>query len=192
MSKINIATPDEIRALAEQSAPSIDPVIIANYYGINVYECDYDETDNLTEDTISYINKDNEDDNIENEDSFYSIFINNKLKDDIDDNFKRILIAHQLGHIVLGHHLKTNEKYTDTIYSIDDIFYDENELLATRFAVDLLVPLEALKSYLFKTSKDIKFSSKEALENYFRVPYKYILFQKSHIQLSLNQSNVRM
>lgn len=82
----------------------------------------------------------------------------------------RFVIAHALGHIVLGHFDENNKVFIDSHYGIEKV-KDKKEIEASYFAMELLIPNSYFQRY-FQVAKNI-----QQLAECFEVSTAAILFK---------------
>lgn len=111
--------------------------------------------------------------------NFYIIYYNDIDRNITVSNRYRWNIAHELGHIMLGHHI-THEKTRIFRNELSDNEYDELEEEADYFASLILVPHAALLGFQIKNAHSIKIMCKISEPAAKRRYYEFVEW-KSHV-----------
>ena len=146
----------------------------------------FSQKHNLTyQETVSYFGTDDACSDYEKNTDVYVIYFNDMDKTKIENNRVRWNIAHELGHIVLGHH--KGEKTRLFRNSLNSAEYNRFEEEADAFASYILVPYVILKYQDIKKPEDIARIcriSKSAAK------YRFLDFRKWKFYIDINISQI--
>lgn len=136
----NHMTPDELRLLAEQYEPPVDPVKIARTAGIAVYLTDFKPEDG--------------------ENIAGSVVIHNGTPEIYVAKShphvrKRFTVAHEVAHIMLGHLTDKDGELIEDEVRLRSAARDQKERDANAYAADLLMPYAMMRDAVASGIRDI-------------------------------------
>jgi len=128
---MGIMSVSELRKQSGELSAPINPLNVANFLGIDVYETNFTEEDGKNVSGIVAV-----------EDGQPVIYVNAS-----DPHVRRrFTIAHEIGHVYLGHLTnKENNELIDDEVRLRSVNWNTEEKLANAFAAQLLMPASLIR-----------------------------------------------